>query len=150
MTKGNLKRKGLFSFLFQKDRVLYGEEGMRTGRERWRQRQELAEEGRTGSRARLKALKVQPQGQTSSNKVTPPKLHNMHIEATTGVQIHERLKAISHSDDHRHRASAPVSHWSPERWISHWYLYKTGKVTTGTGSQTFFLGSWSAALQFPN
>lgn len=28
MTKGNLKRKGLFSFLFQKDRVHYGEEGI--------------------------------------------------------------------------------------------------------------------------
>lgn len=58
-----------------------------TGRERWRQRQELAEAERTASRARLKALKVQPQGQTSSNKVTPPKFHNMHTEATNWNQV---------------------------------------------------------------
>lgn len=62
-------------------------------RKAWRQAEKDGDRGRswlkqrTGSRARLKALKVQPQGQTSSNKVTPPKLHNMHTEATNWNQV---------------------------------------------------------------
>lgn len=60
---------------------------MTTGRERWRQRQELTETKQTVSRARLEALKAQPQGQTFSNKVTPPKFYNTHSEATNWNQV---------------------------------------------------------------
>lgn len=60
---------------------------MTTGRERWRQRQELTETKWTVSRTRLEALKAQLQGQTFSNKVTPPKFYNTHTEATSWSQV---------------------------------------------------------------